>query len=105
MRGRLREIGAILLGLVSLLGLIAFLQWQLPKGQPVRVEGKIVTFESRFVKGFLRNVVFANIRLPDGKIMALALPNDGRECARGDVLWLDRYDNRYQLADMRCHKP
>ena len=104
LHSRTREVVTILIGIVAALGLIAFYQWRVPKGRPVRVEAKIVAFESHFIKGLLRNTVFANVRLPDGRIVALSMPNDGLGCAPGDLVWLNKYDNGYEMADMRCRK-
>jgi hypothetical protein len=102
---RLRDIGTIVIGIVSVLAIISIFQYRLPKGKPVRIEAKVLAFDGRYSRTYLRNIVFVNVKLLDGPIIALWLPNEGLGCMRGDIIWLDKYDNRYEVADLPCRKP
>ena len=71
-----------------------------------RLEGRIVGFHGLLVKGEMRNLVLASVRLPDGRIANVAMPRSGRaaHCRKGDRVKLVRNGVRLRVAGSGCER-
>jgi hypothetical protein len=66
------------------------------------MRAKIVAFDVRVAQGEIRPIIYANLSLPDGKIIAVKLPSSSSNCKVGDFLWLNKFENRFLAVPIDC---
>jgi hypothetical protein len=101
---RAREALVILIGIAMLAGFVFLLAAisKPPPGRPERVQGTIVGFWSTFRKATLSpNRLHVDVRMPDGRTVSVAWPDDGRgwACKVGDTVMLVRWGPQLALDD------
>ena len=97
------------LGILAVLAGLALLYrflYATRPGDDRPVEGRIVGFHGLLVKGQMRNLVLASVRLPDGRIADVAMPASGRaaHCRKGDRVKLVRNGVRLRVAGKGCER-
>ena len=94
--------GLICLGLFGFGAWVAAMQFRLPKGQPIKVQGEVVAFDVRESSSRFPPLLWANVRLPDGGLIAVQMPNLRSNCKVGDLIVLNKFKNRYTAAIADC---